>query len=96
MWPALQARVAEAENVRAALMLVARGEAPLGVVYASDAKAEPAVRVVAIFPAGTHPPIVYPLARLAASRHPGSAAFVRWLRTPEAAKVFRDHGFQVL
>lgn len=96
MWPALQARVAEAENVRAALMLVARGEAPLGVVYASDAKAEPAVRVVATFPADTHPPIVYPLARLAASRHPGSTAFVRWLREPEAAKLFRDRGFQVL
>ena len=96
VWKSLEPRIAEAENVRAALMLVARGEAPLGVVYASDAKAEPAVRVVATFPEGTHPPIVYPLARLAASRHPGSAAFVRWLRTPEAAKVFRDHGFQVL
>lgn len=96
MWPALAPRVAEAENVRAALMLVARGEAPLGVVYASDAQAEPAVRVVAAFPAGSHPPVVYPLARTSASTHPQADAFARWLATPAAARIFRQHGFTVL
>ncbi|MET0813973.1 MAG: molybdate ABC transporter substrate-binding protein [Pseudoxanthomonas sp.] len=96
VWNALEPRVAEAENVRAALMLVARGEAPLGVVYGSDAQAEPKVRVVAVFPEKTHAPIVYPVARIAASRNPGAAAFVRWLATPAAAKIFRARGFKVM
>jgi len=93
VWDALAPRVAEAENVRAALMLVARGEAPLGVVYGSDAKAEPAVRVVATFPATSHPPIVYPVARLSAGTHPQAAAFTRWLAAPAATAIFRKHGF---
>lgn len=93
MWDALQPRLAQAENVRAALLLVARGEAPLGVVYGSDAKAEPAVRVLAVFPPGSHPPIVYPVARIARSRHPQAAAFVEWLHSPEATAIFRAHGF---
>lgn len=95
VWDALQDRVAEGENVRAALMLVARGETPLGVVYGSDAQAEPGVRVLATFPTGSHPPIVYPLARLQASTHPQAAAFVRWLQTSAAAEIFRSHGFSV-
>ena len=95
MWTTLQPRVAETENVRAALLLVARGEAPLGVVYASDARAEPGVRVLATFPAGSHPAIVYPVARIAASGHPRSAAFVQWLRGPQATAIFRRHGFLV-
>lgn len=93
MWEALAPRVAEGDSVRAALMLVARGEAPLGVVYASDAAAEPRVRVVATFPTGSHPEIVYPVARVAASRHAGAAAFVDWLASPAAADIFRRHGF---
>jgi molybdate transport system substrate-binding protein len=96
LWPALQPRVAETENVRAALMLVARAEAPLGVVYGSDAQAEPKVHVVAVFPENTHAPIVYPVARLAASRHPRAAAFVIWLRTPAAKAIFRARGFSTL
>jgi molybdate transport system substrate-binding protein len=96
MWAALQPRAAEAENVRAALMLVARGETPLGVVYGSDARAEPGVRVLATFPADTHPPIVYPVARLRSSTHRQASAFVQWLRTPAAAAIFRKHGFTVL
>ncbi len=94
-WGSLQPHVVETENVRAALMLVARGEAPLGVVYASDAHAEPKVRVIATFPADTHPAIVYPVARIQASRHPQAAAFVRWLDTPAAQAIFRRHGFRV-
>lgn len=95
-WNAVQPRVAEAENVRAALMLVARGEAPLGVVYGSDAKAEPGVRVVGTFPESSHAPIVYPIARLAGSRHAAAADFVAWLGKPAAARIFRAHGFKVL
>jgi molybdate transport system substrate-binding protein len=95
MWDALAPRTAQAENVRAALLLVARGEAPLGVVYGSDAKAEPRVRVLATFPEGSHPPIVYPAARVKGSRHPQAAAFVRWLHGPTAATIFRGRGFSV-
>ncbi len=93
LWPALQSRTAEAENVRAALLMVARAETPLGVVYGSDALAEPQVKVLATFPADSHPLIVYPVARLAASQHPQGAAFVAWLQTPEANAIFRKHGF---
>ncbi len=93
MWKSLEPRVAESENVRAALMRVARGEAALGAVYGSDARAEPAVRVVATFPESTHPPIVYPVARLTGSTHPDAAAFVRWLATPTAVIIFRKRGF---
>jgi molybdate transport system substrate-binding protein len=95
MWDAIAPRVAGVENVRAALMLVARGEAPLGVVYASDALAEPRVRVLATFPAGSHPPIVYPAARVAASRHPHATRFLRWLKDADARAIFRAHGFSL-
>ncbi|MBD7988031.1 molybdate ABC transporter substrate-binding protein [Luteimonas sp. Sa2BVA3] len=95
MWSALEPRVAGVENVRAALMLVARGEAPLGVVYASDARAEPRVRVLATFPADSHPQIVYPAARVAASRHPHAAGFVAWLQRPGARAIFLRHGFSL-
>jgi molybdate transport system substrate-binding protein len=92
-WPAVRDRAVEAENVRAALELVARGEAALGIVYATDAAAESRVRVVARFPAGSHARIVYPAARVTASRHPQAAAFVAWLRSPAAQAVLRRHGF---
>lgn len=93
MWNALSSRTAEAENVRAALLLVSRAEAPLGVVYASDAQAEPKVRTVAVFPASSHPRIVYPAARIAASRQPQAAKFVQWLQSAKAQAIFRRHGF---
>ena len=96
-WPALAPHVAESDSVRAALALVARGEAPLGVVYASDAHAEPRVRVLATFPPGSHPPIVYPVARLRASRQPQQAdAFLQWLEGGTAAAIFRGHGLAPL
>lgn len=93
MWDFVRQHAAEAENVRATLLLVARGETPLGVVYGSDAKAEPRVRVLATFPANSHPPVVYPVARIRASTQPQAAAFVRWLQAPQAAAIFRAHGF---
>ncbi|KAB7779643.1 molybdate ABC transporter substrate-binding protein [Xanthomonas sacchari] len=96
-WDSVQPRLAESESVRSALMLVARGEAPLGIVYGSDAQAEPKVRVVATFPADSHAPIVYPVAPLRASAQAKSAAdFVRWLGTPPAQAIFRRHGFSLV
>lgn len=95
-WPALRPRVVEAENVRAALLLVARGEARLGIVYATDARAEPRVRVLATFPARSHPPIVYPVAVTASSRHRAAAGFAAWLATPTAGAIFRRHGFALV
>lgn len=95
VWNEVKDRLAQAENVRAALMLVARGESPLGIVYATDAAAESAVRVLDTFPDATHPPIVYPAALLAASPHPQATAFLAYLRGPAAAAVFRRAGFTV-
>lgn len=92
-WPSVRARVAAADNVRAALALVARGEAALGVVYRTDALAEPRVRIVAAFPAGSHPPIVYPLLRLKRAG-PAAAGFEAWLSGAEARAVFERHGFR--
>ncbi len=92
-WDALQGHLAMSENVRAALALVARGEAPLGIVYASDAQVEPRVRVLAVFPRQAHPAILYPLARVAASRHPQAETFHAFLRSAAASEVFRRHGF---
>ncbi|MXV09776.1 molybdate ABC transporter substrate-binding protein [Xanthomonas sp. LMG 8992] len=95
-WNSVQPRLAESESVRSALMLVARGEAPLGIVYGSDAQAEPKVRVLATFPADSHAPIVYPVAPLRASAQAKAAAdFVRWLGTPPAQAIFRRHGFSL-
>lgn len=95
LWTATAERVVEAENVRAALLLVARGEAALGVVYATDALVEPRVQVVATLPFGSHPRIAYPAARVAASTHPQAAAFLAFMRGPQAAARFRERGFSV-
>jgi molybdate transport system substrate-binding protein len=95
-WPQVAGRLAQTENVRAALALVARGEAPLGVVYETDARAEPRVRVVDTFPPGSHPPIVYPAALIASPRSARSEAFLEFLGSPAAATVFAERGFTVL
>ena len=93
VWSAVEGRIASAENVRAALALVARGEAPLGIVYATDAMAERGVRVVGRFPEASHAPIVYPVAPLAASRNPEAEAFRRFLLSPAGKAIFRRFGF---
>lgn len=93
VWPSVSARVARAENVRAALALVDRGAAPLGIVYATDARADPGVRVVGVFPAGSHAPISYPAAVLATSTHPDAEGFRRYLVSAEGKAVFRRFGF---
>jgi molybdate transport system substrate-binding protein len=93
-WPAVSDQLAQTDHVRAALMLVSRGEAPLGIVYGSDAKADASVRVVAVFPAASHPPIIYLAAVTTASASPGDAkAFVSRLTSPEGRAVFAANGF---
>lgn len=96
VWDSVAGRIAQAEDVRAALALVSRGEAPLGVVYATDAAIDPGVRVVDTFPADSHEPIHYPVAALTASEHPQSRAFLVFLRSPSATAVFERYGFTVL
>lgn len=93
VWSAVQRRIAAADNVRAALALVSRREAPLGIVYATDAAIDPGVRVVAEFPAASHPPIVYPAALVAPGAKRAAARFLASLRGPAARAVFRKHGF---
>lgn len=95
LWEALAPKVAEADNVRTALALVARGEAPLGIVYATDAAAEADVTVVATFPAESHPPIVYPAAVLAESDNADAAGFLDFLASDEARPLFQRQGFAV-
>ena len=92
VWPQLAGRVAAAENVRAALLLVARGEAPFGIVYRTDAAAEPAVRVAAAFPPDSHKPIVYPM-MLTPAAGAAAAAFAAYLRGPGARAHFAAQGF---
>jgi molybdate transport system substrate-binding protein len=96
VWPAVAGRIAAAENVRAALLLVARKEAPLGIVYQTDAAAEPGVKIVATFPPDTHPPITYPMALTAASTNPDSPSLAAYLRGPAARARFEAQGFAVL
>lgn len=95
VWDEIAPRLARAENVRVALLYVDRGEAPLGIVYASDARADRRVRVVDTFPASTHEPIVYPIA-LTASARGEAAGFVAYLRGPQGRDIFVKYGFTVL
>lgn len=92
-WDALAGRLSQSDSVRTALNYVARGEAPLGIVYATDARAEPRVAVVARFDPGSHGPIRYPVARLARSPAARADGFLAWLRGPEALAILQDHGF---
>ena len=96
LWDKLAGKVVRAENVRAALVLVESGEAPLGIVYATDAAASKKVRVVATFPAGSHPPIRYSVAILAASEAPQAASFEQFLRSPRGKAIFAHYGFKPL
>jgi molybdate transport system substrate-binding protein len=94
-WPSLQGRIVGTDDVRTALAFVERGECGAGIVYATDARISDKVDVLAQFPADTHAPIVYPFAEVKNAR-PQTRAFLRYLRTPEAAATFRHHGFTVL
>jgi molybdate transport system substrate-binding protein len=96
VWASVADHIAAAENVRAALLLVSRGECPLGIVYKTDAAADPGVKIVGTFPADTHPPIIYPMALVATSTNPDAMAFAAYLRSPAARPLFEKQGFTVL
>jgi molybdate transport system substrate-binding protein len=95
VWDPVSPRVAQAENVRAALAFVAKREAPLGIVYGTDAKSEPAVKLVGMFPEQSHPKIQYPVALLAAAR-PEARKFLDFLISPAARPAFEAQGFIIL
>jgi molybdate transport system substrate-binding protein len=94
-WNAAEKKLAMAENVRAALALVGRGEAPLGIVYETDAKIEKNVKIVGHFPDGSYPPITYPAA-LTAKAKPEAARYLNYLRSNAAKDVFESYGFTFL
>lgn len=96
IWDSVSGKIAQAENVRAALLLVARGEAPLGIVYSTDAVAETGVKVVGKFPDHSHPPIIYPAALLKDSKSADATEFLSFLKTDTARKLFEKQGFSVL
>lgn len=93
VWPVLAPKVVRAENVRAALLLVERGAAPFGIVYATDARASAKVRVAGVFPVGSHPAITYPVARLKGSTNPEAEGFRRFLISREGKAIFARFGF---
>jgi molybdate transport system substrate-binding protein len=95
-WDGVKGNIAQAENVRAALLLVARGEAPLGIVYATDAAAEPNVKIVGEFPADSHPPIIYPAALTKEPKSPDAKAFFDYMKSSKARPAFEKQGFTVL
>src|ERR1700744_6408438 len=94
-WQAAEPKFAMAESVRAALTLVARGEAVLGIVYSTDAKVEPGVKIVGPFPADSHPPIIYPVAATSTAK-PEAKAYLAFLKTSAAKAIFEKYGFKFL
>ena len=95
VWSTIADRVAPAENVRAALALVARGETPLGIVYQTDAASDKDVKIVGIFPQDTHPPIIYPIAVVVSSTNPAALGYLAYLKSRAARPTFEKHGFTV-
>jgi molybdate transport system substrate-binding protein len=95
VWNEAADRLVRADNVRTALAFVARGEAPLGIVYETDAKIDRKVRIVDVFPADSHLPIVYPMATTPGANH-GAARFAAYLTSPAAVATFQKYGFSVL
>jgi len=95
VWNSVMPRLVRAENVRAALEYVARGDAPLGIVYRTDALVEKRVRVVGVFPADSHPPIVYPVA-LTRRASPAAARYLAYITSAAAQPIFRKWGFEPL
>jgi molybdate transport system substrate-binding protein len=94
-WDGVKDKIAQAETVRAALVFVARGEAPLGIVYQTDAASDPSVRIVGTFPDDTHPPIIYPVALTKDSTSPDAAAFLDFIKSPAVRPAFEKQGFTV-
>ena len=96
IWPSVEGKLAQADNVRAALLLVSRGEAPLGIVYATDAASDKKVKIIGTFPEGSHAPIIYPVAVTASSTNPDADGLYKALHTGPAAAAFTAEGFTVL
>jgi len=95
-WTAAEPKLAQAENVRATLAFVARGETQVGIVYETDAKIEPKVKIVGAFPDGSYPPVTYPIAETADTRKAGAARYLSFLRTNAAKAIFDKYGFSYL
>jgi molybdate transport system substrate-binding protein len=95
-WAAAEPKLAQAENVRATLAFVARGETPLGIVYETDAKIEPKVKIVGAFPESSHEPVTYPVAATATSKNSATARYLAFLRTAAAKTIFEKYGFSFL
>jgi molybdate transport system substrate-binding protein len=95
-WTAAEPKLAQGENVRATLAFVARGETPLGIVYETDAKIEPKVKIVGVFPENSHPPVTYPVAETASSKSPSVGRYLDFLRTRAAKTIFEKYGFSFL
>lgn len=95
-WDGVKDKLAQAENVRAALAFVSRGEAPFGIVYQTDAASDPSVKIVGVFPEDSHPPIVYPIALTKTSANPDAAPFLQFMQSGAARAAFEKQGFTVL
>jgi molybdate transport system substrate-binding protein len=95
IWPSVSNKIAEAESVRAALLLVSRGEAPLGIVYQTDAASDPSVKIVGTFPKDSHPPIIYPVA-LTLKAGATAASLLDYIESDKAKPSFEAQGFTVL
>jgi molybdate transport system substrate-binding protein len=95
-WDGVKDKIAQAESVRAALLLVSRGEAPLGIVYQTDAASDPSVKIVGVFPDNSHPPITYPIALTKESSNSDAIAFLSYIRSPAARPAFERQGFTIL
>lgn len=93
VWTEIESKLVRAESVRSALAFVSRGEAPLGIVYETDARVDQGVEIVGAFPADSHPAIIYPIARTATSKAPDAQAFLDFVKSPAAFDVFRKYGF---
>ncbi|THV16573.1 molybdate ABC transporter substrate-binding protein [Rhizobium rhizophilum] len=96
VWESVRDKLAQSENVRAALLLVSRAEAPLGIVYETDAQADPSVRILDRFPETSHPAIVYPAALTTDGQNPRAAEFLAYLQGKDAHAIFTAAGFTVL
>ncbi|MFY9686053.1 MAG: molybdate ABC transporter substrate-binding protein [Pseudolabrys sp.] len=95
-WAAAEPKLAQAENVRATLAFVARDETPIGIVYETDAKVEPKVKIIGAFPDGSHPPVTYPVAATASATKQSVSQYLHFLRTPAAKAIFEKYGFSFL
>jgi molybdate transport system substrate-binding protein len=96
LWPVVEPRLAQTDNVRAALLFASRGEVPLAIVYATDAAIDPGVKLVARFPEESHEPIRYPFALTSHATGEGPARFLAFLKSPNAKAIFERYGFPVL